>query len=101
MKSEGDAAKEIFRWKRLFDSVPGEIIIKNLRPLFTSVCKKLVAWRAKAPRPLSGVFLLGNASCLTWGRILVVCDPSMYKLWATKTHRDIFIDLSRMLTDHS
>ncbi len=29
---------------------------------------------------------------------LVMCDPSMKELWATKTHRDLCIGLSRLLT---
>jgi hypothetical protein len=29
---------------------------------------------------------------------LVICDPSMNKLWVTKAHRDLCIDLSRSLT---
>ncbi len=32
---------------------------------------------------------------------LVVCDPSMNKLWASSTHRDLCIDLSRSLTEGS
>ncbi len=32
---------------------------------------------------------------------LVVCDPSMNELWATWTHRDLCIDLSRSLIAHS
>ncbi len=33
-----------------------------------------------------------------WGCILVMCYPSMNKLWATQTHRDLCIGLSRPLT---
>ncbi len=32
---------------------------------------------------------------------LVMCNPSVNKLWATYTHRDIFIGLSRSLTARS
>jgi hypothetical protein len=32
---------------------------------------------------------------------LVVCDPSVNEVWATLAHRDLCIDLSRLLTAHS
>ncbi len=35
------------------------------------------------------------------GRILVMCDPSMNELRVTQIHRDICIDLSRLLAAHS
>ncbi len=33
--------------------------------------------------------------------LVVVCDPSMNKLWVTFTHRDLCIDLSSLLTVNS
>ncbi len=51
------------------------------------------------------VFLSGASYCIPLSEavFLVMCDPSVNELWATWTHRDIYIciDLSRSLTARS
>jgi hypothetical protein len=62
--------------------------------IYKTSCLNEVVKRTEPSPSVNVPWMFMNAEAI----FLVMCDTSMNELWATYTHRDLCIDLSRLLT---